>query len=107
MSNYTEESKKIYNEVCDKYNHHWLDTTITQTMAMEMITKALAISRVVFNEAENCDKYLKPKRTKPNTIQPLCECYDSEVELCESCQGKGQYYAGTLIGYVNCPDCNE
>lgn len=46
MSNYTEESKKIYNEVCDKYKHHWLDTTITQTMAMEMITKALAISRV-------------------------------------------------------------
>jgi len=27
--------------------------------------------------------------------------------LCETCQGKGQYYAGTLIGYVNCPDCNE
>lgn len=47
MSNYTEESKKIYNEVCDKYKHHWLNTTITQTMAMEMINKALAISRVV------------------------------------------------------------
>ena len=46
MSNYTEESKQIYNEVCDKYNHHWLDTTIPQKMAMEMITKALAISRV-------------------------------------------------------------
>ena len=46
MSNYTEESKKIYNEVCDKYKHHWLNTTITQAMAMEMITKALAISRV-------------------------------------------------------------
>jgi hypothetical protein len=46
MSNYTEESKKIYNEVCDKYKHHWLDTTVTQTMAMEMITKALAISGV-------------------------------------------------------------
>ena len=27
--------------------------------------------------------------------------------LCETCQNKGQYYAGTLIGYVNCPDCNE
>ena len=27
--------------------------------------------------------------------------------FCETCQDKGQYYAGTLIGYVNCPDCNE
>jgi len=27
--------------------------------------------------------------------------------LCETCEDKGQYYAGTLIGYVNCPDCNE
>jgi regulator of replication initiation timing len=27
--------------------------------------------------------------------------------LCETCQDNGQYYAGTLIGYVNCPDCNE
>lgn len=55
MSNYTEESKKIYNEVCDKYKHHWLDTTITQTMAMEMITKALAISRVVGQSEQLCE----------------------------------------------------
>lgn len=38
---YSEEAKKIYNDVCDKYKHHWLDTTISKTMAMEMINKAL------------------------------------------------------------------
>jgi len=34
--------------------------------------KQLLIQRVVFNEAENCAKCLKPKRMKPNTIQMLC-----------------------------------
>jgi len=43
---YTEQQKQIYNEVCDKYKHHWLNTTVSQTMAMEMISKALAIYRV-------------------------------------------------------------
>lgn len=43
MNNYTEEAKQIYNKVCDKYKHHWLDTTVSQTMAMEMITEALSI----------------------------------------------------------------
>lgn len=47
MNNYTEEAKQIYNKVCDKYKHHWLDTTISQTMAMEMITEALSIADVV------------------------------------------------------------
>ena len=42
---YTE--KQIYNEVCDKYKHNWLNTTVSQTMAMEMISKALTIPVVV------------------------------------------------------------
>ena len=45
MNNYTEESKEIYNKVCDKYRHHWLETTVSQTMAMEMITEALSQSK--------------------------------------------------------------
>jgi len=40
---YTEQQKQIYNEVCDKYKHNWLNTTVSQTMAMEMISKALTI----------------------------------------------------------------
>jgi len=54
MSNYTEEAKQIYNKVCDKYKHHWLDTTVSQTMAMEMITEALsiAIDKTVEERAE-------------------------------------------------------
>lgn len=43
--------------------------------------KQLTIHSVVFNEAENCTRCLKPKRMKPNTIQMLCECDKSEVEL--------------------------
>ena len=53
---YTEQQKQIYNEVCDKYKHHWLNTTVSQTMAMEMINKALAISRVVVPKGTLCDK---------------------------------------------------
>lgn len=49
--------------------------------------KQCAINGVVFNEAEDCRKCLKPKRMKPNTIQMLCECVDSEVELfCRVCK---------------------
>ena len=36
----------------------------------------------------------------------LCSVLVPKSTLCETCQDKGQYYAGTLIGYVNCPDCN-
>jgi hypothetical protein len=43
---YTEQQKQIYNDVCDKYKHNWLNTTISQTMAMEMISKALNIHNV-------------------------------------------------------------
>ena len=43
---YTEQQKKIYNDVCEKYKHNWLNTTISQTMAMEMISKALNIHSV-------------------------------------------------------------
>ena len=43
---YTEQQKQIYNDVCDKYKHNWLNTTISQTMAMEMISKALNIADV-------------------------------------------------------------
>lgn len=57
----------------------------------EAETKQYAIHSVVFNEAENCTKCLKPKRTKPNTIQVLCECDNSEVELI------------CAIGKENCP----
>lgn len=42
---YSEEAKKIYNEVCDKNNHHWLDTYINKTMAMEMINSALSTTK--------------------------------------------------------------
>tara|TARA_R110000851_G_scaffold71463_1_gene159002 strand:+ start:271 stop:558 length:288 start_codon:yes stop_codon:yes gene_type:complete len=44
---YTEQQKQIYNDVCNKYKHNWLNTTISQTMAMEMISKALTIPVVV------------------------------------------------------------
>ena len=44
---YTEQQKQIYNEVCDKYKHNWLNTTVSQTMAMEMISKALTIPVVL------------------------------------------------------------
>ena len=44
---YTEQQKQIYNDVCDKYKHNWLNTTVSQTMAMEMISKALTIHSVV------------------------------------------------------------
>ena len=44
---YTEQQKQIYNDVCEKYKHNWLNTTISQTMAMEMISKALTIHSVV------------------------------------------------------------
>jgi hypothetical protein len=50
---YTEQQKQIYNDVCDKYKHNWLNTTISQTMAMEMISKALTIP-VVSNSVICC-----------------------------------------------------
>jgi hypothetical protein len=52
----------------------------------DRVVKNCNIADVVFNEAEYCSKCSKSKRTKPNTIQPLCECDNSEVELvCDNC----------------------
>ena len=51
---YTEQQKQIYNDVCDKYKHNWLNTTISQTMAMEMISKALTIPDVVVPKGTLC-----------------------------------------------------
>lgn len=57
---------------------------------LEDIKKQLLIHSVVVNKAENCTNCLKPKRMKPNTIQMLCECDISEVELsstyCKFCK---------------------
>ena len=52
---YTEQQKQIYNDVCDKYKHNWLNTTISQTMAMEMISKALTIHSVVVPKGTLCE----------------------------------------------------
>jgi hypothetical protein len=50
---YTEQQKQIYNDVCDKYKHNWLNTTISQTMAMEMISKALSVSKSLQADIRN------------------------------------------------------
>lgn len=42
----TKKEQDIYNEVCDKYKHHWLNTTITNTMAIE-IADRIANQRVI------------------------------------------------------------
>jgi hypothetical protein len=47
---YTEQQKQIYNDVCDKYKHNWLNTTISQTMAMEMISRALTTPFIMEKE---------------------------------------------------------
>jgi len=50
--------------------------------AMQKYTdQQLLLHGVVFNEAENCAKCLKPKQMKPNTIQMLCECVNSENKI--------------------------
>jgi len=67
--------------------------------------KQLMLGGVVFNEAEDCSKCFKPKRTKPNTIQMLCECDNSEVELCEC---KKENKGHVIIYYCQKPhDCQE
>lgn len=65
MNNYTEEAKQVYNKVCDKYKHHWLDTTVSQTMAMEMITEALSIANVV-GQSEHLCQYESDNTTAMN-----------------------------------------
>ena len=60
---YTEQQKKIYNEVCDKYKHNWLNTTISQTMAMEMISKALNTRDVVVqSELSRFQDFIKKRK---------------------------------------------
>lgn len=46
MEEYTEEAKQIYIRVCSNHRHHWLRTSVTKEMAMEMIAEALSISNV-------------------------------------------------------------
>jgi len=62
----------------------------------ERITKMLN----EFYEIKKENKKLKEQLALCNVVVP-------KGTLCETCQDKGQYYAGTLIGYVNCPDCND
>ena len=84
------ESKQEFNEVLERLRTLKKENRLgrhmeSQLEAFEEVQGLinLPINGVVFNEAENCPKCLKPKRTKPNTIQMLCECNNSEVELRE------------------------
>lgn len=86
-----EKVQKTLSDVFDYLNGNNLQLVgkelLTDVGDAHRIVENLAIHDVVFNEAEDCRKCLKPKRMKPNTIQMLCECVDSEVKLfCRVCK---------------------
>ena len=69
------------------------------------LKEQLRIGGVVNNEANYCTKCNKPIRMINNTLQLLCECDRSEVELfCEFDDGKGSVNC-PVIGNIECEDC--
>lgn len=55
----------------------------------------------------NIEKFAEDYHQAKLKLLGIADVVVPKGTLCETCQDKGQYYAGTLIGYVDCPDCNE